>query len=242
MKLLLPLILIAVGSAACQSTMHRTARLSVDDDALVNVPVSQREEVAKARTECNEVQDRVTIAEHDVEMAKERLALAKQTAHISEEEVEAADDRVKLAHDMSDSGRANAIKTAEENREAIRAHCRWADSQVVYHERRVDGLKARVDIEKLRVELANAKVELAKAKAVNALERTDVDAYDVGAFEAVVANRQMNVELAKIDAEAWDKKMKLCRGALDDQAKLVPASYRDNWRKVDDSEVKSEIK
>lgn len=242
MKLLLPLILIAVGSAACQSTTHRTARLSVDDDALVNVPVGQREDVSKARTERTEGQDRVGIAERDLQNAQERVSLAKQTASMAEDECDAASDRVKMAHDANQDTRAAAIQSAEENRESVRAHSRWADTQVVYQQRRVEAQEDQVGLEKMRLELANAKVELAKARAVNGLDRPDVEAYDIGAFEAVVANRKLNVELAEIDAEAWQKKIKHCRTSLDAQAKLVPSSYRDNWRQMEDAELKTDVK
>ncbi|MDZ4771772.1 MAG: hypothetical protein SGI72_01420 [Planctomycetota bacterium] len=241
MKLLLPLALLVV-TAGCQSSSHRSTRLSVDDDALVNVPVSDRDDITRARTECTEVKDRMNVAERDVQNAKDRVSLAKQSAAIAHDELDAADDRVKLANSMNQDARGPAMKTADENREAVRAHGRWADAQVAYHEHVVDSMKARVELESLREELANAKVELAKAKAVNSLDRSDMDEYDVGAFESVVATKQMNVEMAEVDAEAWQKKIKLCRDALDSQAKTVPASYRDSWRKVEDVEVKRDMK
>lgn len=241
MKLLLPLALLVIA-AGCQSTSRMTNRLSVDDDALVNVPVSDRDDITRARTECTEIEDRISVAERDVQNAKDRVSLAEQSAAIAHDEVDAADDRVKLAHSMNQDARGPAMKTADENREAVRAHARWADAQVAYHEHVVESMKARVEIESMRKELADAKVELAKAKAVNALDRSDMDEYDVGAFESVVATKKMNVEMAEIDAEAWEKKIKLCRDGLDEQAKSVPASYRDSWRKVDDAEVKRDMK
>jgi chromosome segregation ATPase len=241
MKLLPPLLLLALGSAACQSNSAHDrsgTRMSVDDKALVQVPVSQRDAITKARTESEETRDRIAVAKRDVQNAKDHVTVAEKEVAIAKDEVDAADKRVEVARETNQDTRATAVKDAEQNREAVRAHRRWADAQVCYQERRVDEMDARLAVENLRAELADAKVELAKAKAVNALDRSDLDEYDVGAFEARVADRKMKVAMAEVDADAWDKKIKLCRDALEDQAKAVPASYRDGWRKVDDVKAK----
>lgn len=238
---ILPLALLAIGSAACQTGTHYGSngmRLSVDDAALVRVPVSDRDDIAKARTECAEANDRVEIAKREVQNAKAQVSLAEKEVSIAKAECEAAEKRVDLAHDTNNDSRSAALKDAEQNRSAVRAHHRWALSQVAYEEHRVDEKKAKLATEELRAELCESKLELAKAKAVNAVDQSDIAEYDTAAFEACVADKKMQVAMAEVDADAWDKKLKLCRSGLEDQAKAVPASYRDSWRKIDTSEVK----
>ena len=243
MKLFLSLAVICLSAAACHSpSQDNNNRLSVDDDALVRVPVSDREDINKARTEAMAVEDRVAVAEHDVENAKERLDIARHAASIAKEEAEVAHERCKLAAKENGDLRDDEKKKCAERCQGAGAHARWADAQIVYHEHVVDDMKARVDLEKARADLAKAQVELAKAKAVNDADKDDVDPYDIAAFEANVAAHKLDVEMAEVDRDAWTKKMKLCHDAVEERAKAVPAGYRDGVSKTEEVPVPKDPK
>src|SRR5690349_2350125 len=129
MKTFLTLALICMGAAACQ-TQNRHTNLSVDDDELVRVPVSDRDDINKARTERMETEDRVAVAEHDLENAKERLSIAERAAAAADDECEAAHERCKLADKMKYDNRDVELKEASAHCESVGAHARAARSQV----------------------------------------------------------------------------------------------------------------
>lgn len=228
----LPLVLICLGSVACQST-YSNKRMSVDDDALVRVPVAERESINKAREEHLQAQDRIAVAEQAVEAAQADLDIAKRTAGVSHDEMSVAQERCDIARKLDPETRQDAIRTADRDLDAVCAHARWADAQVDCQERVIEEKQAQVDLEKRRVDLAEAKVELAKAKAVNTSDSTDRHEYDVSAFESVVTARQLDVDLAEIDRDAWQKKLRLCRDAVEARADAVPTSYGTTWRSMD---------
>ena len=240
MKILTPLILIAVGSMACQTSPYyaRNQKLTVSDATLVHVPVDNRSDIEKARSECAKEKDLVLVAQRNIDEAQERLSLAKHEVSIAQEEVQAAEKRMDVAEGSSQESRDQQMKDAQSNMEAVRAHLRFAESQVVFQESQIDQLKARKNLAEMRVDLADARAELAKAKAVNELKRTDIKPYDLMAFDCNVSDKEVAVAMAEVDAEAWEKKIKLRQEALVAQEKAVPASYRDSWRKVDNTPVK----
>jgi hypothetical protein len=188
------------------------------------------------------VEDRVAVAKHDLDNAKEQLTIAKHTASAAKEEAEAAHERCLLAEKANAASRDEEKKKCAAHCEGASAHARWADSEVVFHEHVVDDMKGRVELEQARAELAQAQVELAKAKAVNDADKNDVDPYDLAAFEAAVAARKLDVEMAEVDRDAWTKKMKLCRDAVDERAKAVPAGYRDGVTKTEEVPVAKDQK
>lgn len=241
MKPFLSFALICMGLAACQSTYHQT-RMSVDDDALVRVPVSDRDDINKARADCLEAKDRIEVAERDLANAKERLNQAQSTASMAHDEIDVAQKRCKTAENSSADARDAEWQSAREHCDGVCAHARWADAQVVYHEHVVEEMKGRVELEQQRAKLCEAQVELAKAKAVNAADKNDVDPYDIAAFESAVAAQKLEVDMAEVDRDAWTKKMKLCKEAVDATAKAVPASYGSEWRKTDDVPPAKEVK
>jgi hypothetical protein len=239
MKTYLSLALITLGLAACQTSFSSQTRTSVDDDVLVQVPVADRGDINKARAESQDAVDRIGIAEHEVDLAKEKLRQAEHTASMANQEVAEARKRSK----NSENSASDADKQlATDNCDAACAHARWAEAQVVYHEHAVEDMKARVGLETLRKKLADAKVELAKAEAVNAADHEPVEPFDVAAFESAVAARQLDVAMAEVDRDAWVKKMQLCRAAVEAKAQEVPASFGADWLKTEAVEPAPAVK
>lgn len=239
MKIAASLLALAFAASACQTSPYRSYgdRPTINDNTLMSVPVAKRDDINKARTEHAEMVDRVALAKRDVDEAQERVKLAKQEVSIANAEISAAESRLELARKRVDTDRDDGIKTATENLDGVRAHLRWARTNVILAEERVEQKQAQVELAEERVDLAQARIELAKASAVKDLERDDFDDIDVHDFQRSVADAEVSVRLAEIDIEAWEKKIEARKSSVDESAKLVPASYRKGWRETD--EVKS---
>lgn len=240
MKNFLYLFPLLVLGTACQSSSYRThgTRPAIEDKTLMSVPVAQREDINKARTNRAEAMDRVDLTKQDVARAEERVNIAKSDLKIAEAEVDAAESRLELAKKSDDPNRDKEIKDAESKLDGVRAHHQWARTQVQLEENRVEELDARVKLAKQRVALADAKIELAKAKAVKDLNRPDLESIDVNEFERTVADEEVALKMSEIDVDAWSKKIELRQSALEARAKAVPASYGTAWRKNEQPEPK----
>lgn len=222
---ILPFVLL---TAACQSNANRPhgAHPTIADDTLLSVPASARDDINKARTNHDEAVDRVALAELEVQRAEERVTIAKKDVDIAEAELDAAQDRVDLARAGSESDRDDRIRSATEKRDAVRAHLDWARTQVQLEEGRVSKAESQVALAKRHVTLADAKVELAKAEAVHELGRSDYEAIEVADFARCVADEELALKLAEIDAKACDEKLEVRQKAVEVRAKAVPSSYR----------------
>jgi hypothetical protein len=218
----------ALFAAACQSNSYKSygEQPMVDDQMLMSVPASDRDDINKARTERNEAVDAVAMAEREVERAQERVNIAKHDIDIAAEEIDAAQARLDLAMSGNGSDRQDRIDDSMAACDGAHAHAAWAHAQVELEKGRVEQAEARVAIAKQRVELADARIELAKAEAVHSLKRPDLEPVDVAQFERAVADEEVELKLTEIDAEACKEKLDVRQDALESRAKSVPASYR----------------
>lgn len=222
MKTIIGLAALALFTVGCKSNPFDNDRYNysspeVDDDVLVYVPESERDEITKARSECDEMKDRVTIAENQVEQEKRRLDVAEEELDVAEAEVDAAKKALSVARNSSESIREREIDNADDKLENARARWRSAQSQIAFHQARIDQLQSEVELAEMRVELAEARVQLAKARAVRELDRPEADKITVSDFEACVEEKEAMVAMAEVDAEAWEKKVKMRQDALDER-------------------------
>lgn len=229
---ILPLVLLA---GACQSSSYNSygERPTIADKTLLSVPASERDDIDKARMERTKAVDEVALAEREVERAKERVEIAKSDINIAEAEYEAAQSRLELAQSSNASDRNERIENAMEDLDGVRAHAAWAHTKVEIEEGRVEEAQAKVKVAERRVELAEARIELAKAQAVESLDRDEYRDIDVNDFERCVADEELAVKMAEIEAEACAKKLELRNDLLEERAKAVPASYRSSWKNDD---------
>lgn len=212
MKTIAGLAFLSILAAGCQSNPFdghndRYSDLSVDDDALVYVPESKRSEIDGARTDCDQMRDRVTIAEHDVEQGKQELALAQDELDVSESNVNNAMTGLEVARNSNGDVRAAKVSAANTKIDSARARWHAAQSDVAYRAARVDQLDAQVQLAELRVKRAEAEVELAKAKAILELDRPESRDIAVDEFQACVDEMNAQVALAEVDTAAWEQKV-----------------------------------
>lgn len=226
---ILPLVLVG---ASCQSSSYNSygERPTIADKTLMSVPASEREDIDKARMERTKAVDEVGLAEREVERAKERVKIAKSDIGIAEAEYEAAQARLELAESSNASDRNDRIEQAMKDLDGVRAHAAWAHTKVQIEEGAVEEAQAKVEVAERRVELADARIELAKAQAVESLDRDEYRDIDVSNFERCVADEELDVKLAEVEAEACAKKLELRNGLLEERAEAVPASYRSSWK------------
>ncbi|MFN0243187.1 MAG: hypothetical protein ACKVWV_09880 [Planctomycetota bacterium] len=229
MKTIASLLLIASCTVACNSSSfhgrHRASNLTVNDDILVYVPESERDDIAKARTDLNAMEDRVAIAESNVEQEKKRRDLSQGELRAAEVEVDNAEKALEVARTSAESSREREVQEANRMIEDARARRRAAQSKIWFHDTRIEQLEAAVELTEAQVELAEAKVELAKAEAVHELDRPESRDISVSEFRACVEEREAEVALAEVDAEAWEKKVKLRQDLLDARQKAREASH-----------------
>lgn len=221
------LTLLAVG---CNSTpFHghndRYSHLTVDDDALVYVPESGRAEIDQARTGCDQMRDQVSIAQRNLEQGKRQLDLAEEELDVSELHVNSAMKGLEVARSSNGNVRDAQIAAANATIDGARAQWHSAVSDVAYHAVRIEQLDALVQLARLRVKRSEAEVELAKAKAVVALDRPETRDISVGEFQACLDERNAEVALAEVDADAWEKKVEVRRDVLDVHRKAGDASF-----------------
>lgn len=235
-KLLYILPLVLVG-ASCQSSSYNSygERPTIADKTLMSVPASERDDIDKARMERTKSVDEVGLAEREVERAKERVKIAKGDVDIAAAEYKAAESRLELAQTSNASDRNDRIENAIKDLDGVRAHAAWAHTKVQLEENGVEEAQAKVKVAEMRVELADARIELAKAQAVEALDRDEYRDIDVGNFERCVADEELAVKMAEVEAEACAKKLELRSDLLEERSKAVPASYRSSWKKNDSS-------
>ncbi len=227
---ILPIVLL--GAASCQSSSYRSydERPTVADKTLMSVPASERADIDNARMERSKAVDEVGLAEREVERAKERVKIAKGDVDIAAAEYDAAQSRIELAQGSNASDRNDRIDASMKDLDGVRAHASWARTQVRLEEGRVEEAQAKVNVAEMRVELADARIELAKAQAVESLDRDDYRDIDVREFERRVADEELAVKMAEIEADACGKKLELRNDLLESRAKAVPASYRSSWK------------
>ena len=230
MKTILGLALLASLAASCQTSPFNNHRYgystpTVDDKALVYVPESDRGGIAKARTEVNEMKDRVSIAERNVTQEKQRLGVAKDELKVADASVEASEKALDVAQNSDESVRSRDVSAAKQQLESAQARWRSAESKIAFLEAHIDQLKSDVELANMRVELGDARVELAKAKAVVKLDRPEARNISVSEFEASVEEKEAHVAMAEVDANAWEKKVKLRQEALDKHLQARAASY-----------------
>ncbi|MEO6708038.1 MAG: hypothetical protein ABIP42_00580, partial [Planctomycetota bacterium] len=218
MKLSKSLALLSLLCVGCHTDpfsdrRHPYSDPTVHDDVYVNVPESDRDEIAKIRTEWNELKDRVDIAERNVEQERQRLGVAKAELDAAEAGARAARKGLDVAYESEESIRQREIESAQRNLEAARAQWLSAKSKIAFHDANIDQLKAEVDLTKTRMDLAESRMELAKAKAVHKLDRPEARDIAVSEFEASVKEHEAIVAMAEVDAEAWQKKVKIRQAA-----------------------------
>ncbi|HEX6882985.1 MAG TPA: hypothetical protein VF530_06365 [Planctomycetota bacterium] len=215
------LVLIPALAIGCKSNPFSdrdgSAALVVDDDFLVDVPESDRADIAVARTERSEMRDLVAIAERNVEQGRRQLDVAEEELAAAEAAVRTAEKSLAVAGEDDESVRASEIGDANRRLEGARARKHWARSKVAYQGTHISRLESQTDLARLRLEWSEARVELAKARAVHELDRPEARALSVGEFEARVAEKQVEVAMAEIDAQAWEKKAQVRQHALDDR-------------------------
>src|SRR5688500_6852622 len=150
MKTISTLALLSVlGFAACHSDpitghRYRYSDRPVDDDVLGNVRESERNDNAKARTDWNEHQDRVAIAQRNVEQEKARLKVAKAELDAAEASLRAARKGVDVAYESDESVREREIDDADDRLEEARRQWLSRKSKFAYHEAHIDQLESDV--------------------------------------------------------------------------------------------------
>jgi hypothetical protein len=215
---------LALGLLGCQSNPFGEERhnaVVVDDELVCDVPEADREDILRARAERNaernEMNDRVVIAERDVEQGRRQLQVAKEELEAAEAAVRKAEKSLAVAREENERVRASEMESASRRLESARARLRCAHLKVAHHATHSARLEAQVGLAKTRLERAAAQLELSKARALHELGRPETSEVAMSEFEAPVARTQVQVTMAEIDAEAWEKKVLVCREALDFQ-------------------------
>ena len=234
MRTLSALSLAALLSVACQSnrysdSVYATSTPTVADDVYVLVPEANRSAIAQSRAERMRMQDGVDIAERDLMMERQRLDGAKVAADQAGEGMTAARRALEVAEDSAQARRDEEIERANEQINRARARWQLARSQVAFHESRIAQLESDVTLAELRVDLADAKIELDKARAVSKLDRPEAKKIALRDFEASVAEHELRIAVAEVDAKAWEQKMELRQEAIE-----ASATNREEVRKKND--------
>ena len=214
---LLPVLALGCKSMSFGDHPDGSVAVVVDDDILVNVPEADREEIARARSERSEMKDRVAIAERDVEQGKRQLDVAEEELEAAEAAVRTAEKSLVVARDGDERVRTSEMESASSRLATARTNLYYARSKVAHDRTHISRLKSHTDLANMRLEWSEACVELAKAKAVHELDRPEASEISVMEFEARVADREVQVAMAEIDTEAWERKVQVRQDALDVQ-------------------------
>lgn len=222
--------LFLVTLSGCSSTPWSNDSATVDDAYLARVDSADRGEIAELRSERAELGDDLAFAERRIDEEEARKDVAEQEVDVAEQEVARAEARL----DVSPG------EDVQDELDAARAHVRWAEAQVDYHDLRIRGAEAERDLAARRVELADARVELRKARAVADLDEQGLPEIDVEAHEDAVERAELAVRMAEIDLEAWEQKAQAQLALVERRAEGTPEELRASWESTEAIEAASD--
>jgi len=212
-----PLLALGCRSTPFGHNPDGSVAVVVNDDMLVSVPEADRESITRARTERGEMKDRVVMAERDAEQGRRQLDVTKEELEAAEAAVQTAEKSLEVARDGGEGVRKSEMESASLRLEDARAQLYCARSKFAHGRTQLSRLESETDLADLRMQWSEARVELAKARAVHELDRPEAREISMMAFEARVADRQVQVAMAEIDAQAWEKKVQVRQDALEEQ-------------------------
>jgi hypothetical protein len=222
---LVPLSILLLGTlAGCSSTPWSNDSARVDDAYLARVDSADRSEIANLRSERAEMSDDLAFAERRIDEEEARKDVAEQEVDVAEQEVARAKARLDVTRKSGNPG-----EDVQDELDAARAHVRWAEAQVTYHDLRIRGAAAERDLAAKRVGLADARVELRKAQAISDLDEEGLPDIDVDAYESALERAEMAVTMAEIDLQAWEQKAQAQMALVERRAEGTPEELRSSW-------------
>ena len=214
--LILPLALVS----ACETNSTKAVR--VDDTMLAYVDESGREEIAEARLDAERVRHDIAMLKGEISRRQNDLQLVKEERNVVRAELDAAKLRVDSAAAQSEAD----ARAAEENLAGVHAEMRRVEAEIARHEGLVTEAEMHLAVAEARENLMEERVELTKAEALRRTDSPEARKIDVEQLRSAVDRAEQNVEMARVDAEAAERKVAILGERLDLRVKEVPEGYR----------------
>jgi hypothetical protein len=215
-----------VALPACHSSASAPdLSYHVEDSMLANVPDGDRGDIEDARKATLSANDEWAAAKARVERAQQKLHLAQQDLDVAKSRSDRADAAIELAQ----NGTTEDLEKARQEKKDATALVNAAKTRIDLRQQQIQHAQAYLDYKQKQLALAQANAELAKARAVSKLDRPRAQSIDVAKFEKQVRDTQEAVDVAKVRTDAARKEVQVAQEHYDREVKAVPASYQKDW-------------
>src|SRR5690606_27473834 len=213
-------------------------RPRVETGLLAHVPEEERSGLEEARLELVERQEQLALARADVSEVDNRIRIAQQNLDAVQQRVEEARRQVRHAREF---GAEENLQDAQQRLDDAQAASRLAQSKIDYYENLKTLAEQRVALLERRVALADAELELARAEAVAGLDRPAAGDVDVQPFRDTVEELRYEAQQARLEALAAHERARLSGDLVGRLAEDVPESFRVNAMEPMDEQLTTRL-
>ena len=198
------------GLTACEQPQKMK---TVDDALLPDAPAGYMAVVRQARIDRDTAKDNHAKAKRDIEVCNDRLNLAQSEVNVASTQLADA----KLTADLArKNGTVNEVDIAESQYDSAKNRLTATRMMIRVRELEIQRAQLAETLAAQKVQLAMAEVELAKAKAAKASRRSEAKKIVVEDYQKQVDAHQHAVAAAQVKVNDAAKKIELAKKQYED--------------------------